>query len=228
MNKLSEFSDGFDRYVSPKISFINNQYVSAVLMILIIAYAGIVAPRLPENIVNVLDHPLVKLIVFFLIVFIARQHAGIAIVTSIAVLVTLMTLNKYNVKREMMENLSMMESNLDKCNSWDCERIEDKIGQDIQNNDVEGNESEFTESGYPIDFSGNVEVMVNNEVTENVEMKIPEITTSEMKTPGMTTSETQNESNILSSSINSIKNFLQKANIIEGYENSDSNSYSDF
>ena len=57
-------------------------------MIVLIAYASLAAPRLPENIVRMFDHPLTKLVVFFLIVYLAKYNAGVAIVAAVAVLVT--------------------------------------------------------------------------------------------------------------------------------------------
>jgi len=235
MNKLSEFSDSFNSFVSPKISFLNNEYVSAFLMVILIAYASLAAPRLPENIVKVLDHPLAKLIVFFLIVYLARYNASVAIVAAVAVLITLMTLNKYNVQREMMGNLSTMEANLDKCNEWDCEKIaQENIHQVVDN--VEGNESVFTESGHPVDFTNpeqpNTELPTQHELLHSEVEQLKEI-------PHQISTEISNEmeigkniisssKNIISSSVASIKNLLKKANIIEGYENSDSSSYSEF
>ena len=222
MNKLSEFSDSFDRYVSPKISFLNNEYVNAFLMIVLIAYASLAAPRLPENIVRLFDSPLTKLIVFFLIVYLAKHNAGVAIVAAIAVLVTLITLNKYNVKREMMSNLGTMEANLDKCNGWDCEKISGENGN-VDN--VEGNESEFTESGFPIDFAEmehkvvetpKVQEMVQSEKHKELLQEVHHEVSSEMKAG----------KGIIASSISGVKNLLKKANIIEGYENS--SSYSEF
>jgi hypothetical protein len=229
MNKLSEFSDSFDRYVSPKISFLNNEYVNAFLMIILIAYASLAAPRLPENIVRMFDHPLTKLVVFFLIVYLAKYNAGVAIIAAVAVLITLMTLNKYNVQREMMGNLSTMESNLDKCNGWDCERVVQENNQQVVDN-VEGNESEFTESGHPVDFTNGeqqivnlptVQQIVHSENVNNAKELVQEVQ-KEVAT------EVQTGKNIISSSVSGIKNLLKKAHIIEGYENSDSSSYSEF
>jgi hypothetical protein len=228
MNKLSEFSDSFDRYVSPKISFLNNEYVNAFLMVILIAYASLAAPRLPENIVRVFDHPLAKLVVFFLIVYLAKYNAGVAIVAAVAVLVTLMTLNKYNVQREMMGNVSTMESNLDKCNGWDCEKVLQENNHQVVD-DIEGNESEFTGSGHPVDFSNEIQTinlptkqeLVHSEEVDQLKEIPHQIYTEVSK-------EIQTGKNIISSSISGVKNLLKKANIIEGYENSDSSSYSEF
>jgi hypothetical protein len=232
MNKLSEFSDSFDRYVSPKISFLNNEYVNAFLMIILITYASLAAPRLPRSVAKLFENPLTKLIIFFLIVYTAKHNAGVAIIASIAVLVSLMTLNRY-VHEESMSNLGTMESNLDKCNGWDCQEVG---GENIHEpvNEVEGNESEITEKGYPVDFSvaekevvqlPQIQNVVNSKKVEQMfkqeEAPVEEILKQESETNA-------NNQNILSSSIAGVKSLLKKANIIEGYENSDSSSYSDF
>jgi len=244
MNKLNEFSDSFNRYVSPKISFLNNEYVNAFLMIIIIAYASLAAPRLPENIVRILDHPLAKFVVFFLIVYLAKYNAGVAIVAAVAVSITLMTLNKYNMRREMMGNMSTMEYNLDKCNGWDCEKVVQPDGVQMTY-DIEGNESEFTESGHPVDFSNENINLTNmnlgevqqvpaehphveqphNEQAHNEQAHNEQAHNEQPHNELLPHNEIQQNSNIITSSI---KNLLKKAHIIEGYENSSSSSYSEF
>ena len=73
----------------------SEEYVNAFLMIILIAYASLAAPRLPENIARLFDYPLTKLIVFFLIVYLAKHNVSVAIVSAVAVLITLMTLNNW-------------------------------------------------------------------------------------------------------------------------------------
>ena len=239
MNKLSEFSDSLNKYVSPKMSFLNNDYVSSILMILLIAYTSLAAPKLPRNVAKALDNPIIQLIFFFLIIYIAKHNAGVAIIASIALLVTLMTINRFT-KQEMMSNLGSMAANLDKCNGWDCSNkiIEENLHETVNN--VEGDESEFTESGFPINFGVPEKEVVAlpqiqnflhkvEDAVQNVQEHLPAQVQAQVQEQEQEQSSILSRSkSILASSVSGVKNLLKKARIIEGYENSDSSSYSEF
>lgn len=124
--------NSFDKAVTPYLSFLDNQYVSAILTIILIVYASLAAPRLPENVAALFDNPIVKLILFFLIVYLAKHNATIAIIAAVAVLVSLMTLNKWNMNREMMSvvNSDQAAENLNTCNDFDCSDSEESSNQD--------------------------------------------------------------------------------------------------
>ena len=94
--------DQFDNTVKNYMSVFDNQYVSAVLAIILIAYAGIAAPRLPESIANLFDYAIVKLVIFFLIAYMAQKNATVAIIAAVGVLISLMTLSTYKFNRELM------------------------------------------------------------------------------------------------------------------------------
>lgn len=154
MDKLQKFDD----VVKPYLTFLNNQYVSAVLYIILIVYASLAAPRLPHNIAKLFDNPVVKLVLFFLIVYLAKHDATIAIIASVGVLISLMTLNRYTANSEMMSIVSRdnMINNLDKCNDWNCDNEEQpqvmSMDNPWENRNVEENGRPYLE-GNP---SGNL------------------------------------------------------------------------
>lgn len=91
--------------LSAKIeSFFKNDYVSSILSLILILYAGLVAPKLPPKIIMFLDNPIIKLLFFFLIIYISRKNATVAIISAIGVLVTLMTISKYKFDMELVKN----------------------------------------------------------------------------------------------------------------------------
>lgn len=103
--------ESFDNAVKKTLSFIdfNNDYVKSGIALFLVLYSGIAAPRLPESIAKLFDYTLVKLLIFFMIVYVARQDPTIAIIASVAVLVSLMTLSTYKFNQEMMTNLKRDE-----------------------------------------------------------------------------------------------------------------------
>jgi hypothetical protein len=227
MNKLSEFSDSFDKLVSPRISFLNNEYVNAILMIVLIAYASLAAPRLPRSVAKLFDSPITKLIFFFLIVYTAKHNAGVAIIAAIAVLVSLMTLNRY-VSAEMMSNLGTMEANLDKCNGWDCDEV--PVEELHAVHDIEGHMQQLTEDGYPVDFSVQQPMQENVVTTTVVEPEAHNIVqphTTQEEINKQVDTYVEKGKGVIAKSYEGVKNILKKANIIEGFDDS-SSSYSEF
>lgn len=100
---FQELSESFDKTVKSSLSFLDNEYISAGLSLFLIIYAGMAAPRLPPSVAKLFDYAAFKLLVFFLIVYVSRKNATIAIIAAVGVLVSLMTLNRLKVSFEMME-----------------------------------------------------------------------------------------------------------------------------
>jgi hypothetical protein len=100
--------ESFDNTVKKSLSFIDfdNDYVKSGIALFLVLYSGIAAPRLPEYVARLFDYTLVKLFIFFMIIYVARQDPTIAIIASVAVLVSLMTLSNYKFNKEMMNSIS--------------------------------------------------------------------------------------------------------------------------
>lgn len=85
--------NSFDKSVSGALSFLNNEYVVAAISLFLILYAGVIAPKLPMNVLQFFDNWIVQLALFFAIVYISNKNATIALIAAIAVLVTMMVVN---------------------------------------------------------------------------------------------------------------------------------------
>jgi hypothetical protein len=105
--------ESFDNAVKKSLSFIDfdNDYVKSGISLFLVLYAGIAAPRLPEYVAKLFDYTVVKLIIFFLILYVARHDPTIAIIASIGVLISLMTLSSYKFNKEMMASIKFEETN---------------------------------------------------------------------------------------------------------------------
>jgi len=93
----------FDSIVNQYLSVFDNEYASAGLSLFLALYAGLAAPRLPENIARLFDNNMFKFVIFFLIVYSSRKNPTIATIAAIGVMVSLMTLERYNANRRFAE-----------------------------------------------------------------------------------------------------------------------------
>lgn len=115
----------FDNVVNKYTTFLDNPYIAGALTVFLIVYAGAAAPKLPSYIVKMFDYTLVKLLMFFLIVFVSRKNATVALVAAIALMVSIMTLNRLKFDQEMMavvnnEEQASRQFKVDNC-SCDCD-----------------------------------------------------------------------------------------------------------
>ncbi len=129
MNQLNQLSESisekfgqFDNTVQPYLSVLNNEYISAGLSVFFVLYAGLVAPKLPLSIANLFDNIFVKLILFFLIVYIAKHNPSVAIIAAVAVWVSMLTLSKYQAEEKLMNVSSYDGVSVSSCTcqSSDC------------------------------------------------------------------------------------------------------------
>lgn len=65
-----------------------NKHFKAVLYIILILYASVIAPKLPEWLMNYLDNPIIKMFIIFLIGFLFTQDTNAAIIATIGVTIT--------------------------------------------------------------------------------------------------------------------------------------------
>jgi hypothetical protein len=113
----------FDNTVKEYTTWLDNPYVSGMLTVFLIVYASMVAPKLPSYIANLFDYTLFKLAFFFLIIYTSKRNPTIAIVGAVALLVSIMTLERIKFGQEMMsvvnvENRSSRKVNINGC---DCD-----------------------------------------------------------------------------------------------------------
>ncbi len=95
--------EGFDNAVRKYTSWLDNPYVSGALTVFLIVYASMAAPKLPSYIASLFDYTLFKLFIFFLIVYVSKRNATVALIAAIALMVSIMTLDRLKFGQEMME-----------------------------------------------------------------------------------------------------------------------------
>lgn len=111
--------DQIDKTIKESLSFLDNEYINAGLSLFLILYASMVAPKLPNFLVNLFDNYLFKFLMFFLIVYISRKDVTIAIICSVAVMVSLLALNRIKLN-ESMANIGTGEEGCGCCDKCNC------------------------------------------------------------------------------------------------------------
>ena len=110
-NGIVEFSSAFDKGFDKYTPFLRNNYVVGILLVLLIIYSSLIAPSLPYQVLKVFDYWFVKLVAFFLIVYISMHNATVALLVAVAVMVSIYALNKA-YHSESMTNVSGMSDDL--------------------------------------------------------------------------------------------------------------------
>ena len=90
-----------DQHIKNSLSFLDNEYVNASICLFLILYAGMIAPKLPRFLAKLFSYDLFKLFAMLLIVYISRKDTTIAIIAAVAVMVSLLSLNKINLNNTM-------------------------------------------------------------------------------------------------------------------------------
>jgi hypothetical protein len=100
----------FNNTVNQYLSFLDNKYVSSALSLFLVLYAGMAAPQLPENVARLFENQYFRLMIFFLIVYSAQKNPTIAIIAAVGLMVSLQTLSKYDMNRQMINIVETEET----------------------------------------------------------------------------------------------------------------------
>ena len=125
--------EAFDNTVRDYTTWLDNPYVSGALTIFLIVYASMAAPKLPHYIAKLFDYTLFKLLMFFLIVYISKKNATVALIAAVALMVSIMTLDRLKVGAEMMtivKGEGKKKVRLGNC-SCDCDDVELEDGDNV-------------------------------------------------------------------------------------------------
>lgn len=105
------FLTKIDNVVDQNLGFLKNQYVSAVLAIVLIMYASVAAPQLPAAVSNLFEHTLFKVIIFFLIALLFKHDPSVALVAAVIVVALMIASGAHKFKAEAMADINAGEIN---------------------------------------------------------------------------------------------------------------------
>lgn len=88
-------------------NIIENKYVYTSLILLLILYGSLVAPNLPVNVTTPLNNWWVKMIVFFIVAYLVSKDKMVALVITIAAVLTFQQITKNNIIGQLFEGLDV-------------------------------------------------------------------------------------------------------------------------
>lgn len=107
MDQFKNSVTNFDNNVRNWLSIIDsNEYITAALTLFLIIYAACFVQKMPQYILRLFDHPIVKLLIFFFIVYTAKKNPAVAIIAAVALMASIHALNKMELDQVMMVMLT--------------------------------------------------------------------------------------------------------------------------
>lgn len=95
MDQVNNAVNFFDSSVNDAMFYVKkNEYFSTALILFLIVYAGVAAPKLPVRIARLFDNTLFKVLLLFLIAYSSRNNPTVSIVAAVGLMVSLHTLNR--------------------------------------------------------------------------------------------------------------------------------------
>lgn len=76
---------------------LDNVYITTAIKVFLGLYAGFAAPKLPPSVLLLMDNIIFRVGVAFMIVLVATRDPSIALMISVAFIITLQTANKYRL-----------------------------------------------------------------------------------------------------------------------------------
>ena len=101
--------DEFNRVVNEALSILDNQIVSSVLGLFLVLYAGLAAPKLPRSIARLFDNPVFRVIVLFLVAFMASKNKSVALIAAVGLVVSFQTLNRHKMNDQLITAIEESE-----------------------------------------------------------------------------------------------------------------------
>ena len=87
LNKIQQIARG-------SLKILDNKYVAAIVRVFLILYAGLIAPKLPSGLAKLFQNSVFKVVVLFLIVYIAMKDPVVALLVAVGFTISIVTLNK--------------------------------------------------------------------------------------------------------------------------------------
>jgi hypothetical protein len=150
--------ESLNNTVNKSLSFLDNEYINAGLTLVLILYASRIAPKLPKTVSNWFKNDIVKFLLFFLIVFLNKKDAKVALATSVTVMVILLVVGRLTVD-ENMENVGSVNCDC-QCN---CPYRHGHVADDVE-------EHGYGEEDTPEEYMPEEEDMVEEADMEEVGM----------------------------------------------------------
>ncbi len=81
----------------------NSEYAFIGLAVVLIVFAAYIAPRLPGNIIGLFDNTIIKVLIFLIIAFAAKQNPTIGIILLVCLMVLIQTASQRKIEKKIID-----------------------------------------------------------------------------------------------------------------------------
>merc|ERR1711991_1270832 len=100
MDTIDDISKSINSFVKP---IFEDKVGAAVLSLVIVLYAGLAAPKLPHAIAKLFANKIFKLLVLVFVAYTASKNTSIAIISAVALVISMQTLSKFEKGEEVIK-----------------------------------------------------------------------------------------------------------------------------
>jgi len=86
-----------EKYINESLSFLDNEYIATTIKIFLTVYAAVWAPKLPAQAYNIFKNDIFKLFVFILVIWVGTKDISLALLISLAFLISMNSLRNLNI-----------------------------------------------------------------------------------------------------------------------------------
>jgi len=79
----------------------NNEYATMAIAVALIVFSAYIAPRLPGNVIELFDNPIIKLLIFLIVAFAAKKNPTIGIVLAVSLMVILHMSSQRKIEKKI-------------------------------------------------------------------------------------------------------------------------------
>ena len=118
--------------------FLKNKTICIVLKIFLVLYAGLFAPKLPKQVIDILKHPISKTVVALLVVYLATKDMMLAILCAVVFILTIKLSDKLDKKehfQDQTQNIIDLNNLVEKKNEDRFNDLNKAINQSNQINE---------------------------------------------------------------------------------------------
>jgi hypothetical protein len=106
MESIKSVATQFNSAVMGPLGYLDNEYVSAVLFLILILYAGLIVPALPAKVIKLFDNIFVKFIFFFLIIHLYEKNPAVAVLLAAILLIVVTAIGDLRMSEKFGNSLN--------------------------------------------------------------------------------------------------------------------------
>ena len=148
--------DGLNNFVQSGLDVVdNNKIVNSLVGLFLVLYAGLAAPKLPRSVAQLFDYTAFKVVVLFLIAYLASKDRSVAIIAVVALVVSFQTLTRFKVGDMVANVVAKAQSSVSVDNEAPVVSEVPVMEMPVGDNDVPSEVEENQQEEVVIGYSGN-------------------------------------------------------------------------